>query len=81
MISGLASVKGAAKGGKHRARAAKPRHAAMIEEYEREARGRAYTPTILMEQIGKRHGLGRSQSIKVLRETEQNIRNGGKSDK
>jgi len=53
----------------------------MIEEYEREARGRAYTPTILMEQIGKRHGLGRSQSIKVLRETEQNIRNGGKSDK
>ena len=36
VISGLASVKGAAKGGKHRARAAKPRHAAMIEEYERE---------------------------------------------
>jgi hypothetical protein len=53
----------------------------MIEEYEREARGRAYTPTILMEQIGRRYGLGRSQSIKVLRETEQKIRNRGRSDK
>jgi len=82
VISGLASVKGAAKGGKHRALAAKPRHAAMREEYEREARrGRPYTPTDLMEEIGKRHGLRRSQSIKVLRPTEQKIRNRGKSDK
>jgi hypothetical protein len=69
------------EGAKKRALAAKPRHAAMTEEYEREARRRAYTPTILMEQIGKKHGLHRSQSIKVLRPTEQNIRNRGKSDK
>jgi hypothetical protein len=75
-----------AEGGRKRAKSAKPRHDKIIADYMREAQklkseGVRFTKTVVMAQIGKKHGLQRSQAIWVLSAGEKTIRDQSKPDK
>jgi hypothetical protein len=65
------AIRGGSIGGERRAKKLLPRNLEMAEEYKQRRPGSKKKPTALMTEIGKKRGLGRSESIRVIKKTLQ----------